>query len=567
MGKRRRPPSSPAPFGQQVWLSGEEVLGKPSTLADVVARLRKMPRVDVTARLVELLSLLDFHEPSACIEKERTFLRGRYFRPELQRIIDTFDDEAGVQRPVFHRRQLLVALLLAQRHCPDQGSGTFADVGEVLLRISDCIPDPEAPDSLLELLPVVAFVMPLYCDGNPPDPHLGLLRVNSMLADHAWDTVDGLRVARQRFRQRLGLTERDYLAILFPLTHKFRNLPESLKPPKVSPEPLFTAAPDGDALRNVFSLLSVPLDQLASDLPSDDQQILEDRRFEPIRSKPLLELPEGGFVCSDAGFLDQRLAVSFKWTLHDLCETEREREGLRRDWSKLLENYFHIRMASLLGANYIPHPQDENGDEITDALVDCGADVIVMEYKSAVVPDDVKFGGDPSSIERCLEEKFVRKSQLYRAVNRLFGPARLASSFLRDAGPGSRGVERVWPVLVSEDPAVCTPGVEMIMEGLLRKCAPPALPRRPRIERLHVLCADDLQSLFCAFRRGAKFINILRERDRADPRRLGTFHNFVISVFGRMGIERPFEREELDALTDDLIAFWKRQGEAAEISW
>jgi hypothetical protein len=214
----------------------------------------------------------------------------------------------------------------------------------------------------------------------------------------------------------------------------------------------------------------------------------------------------------------------------------------------------------VLGKQFVSSPRDERGDEVTDGLVDYGDEVVLIEIKSAILRHDVKYSGDADRLKKELKLKFVKESQLARALVRLFGPQRLGKRLLKRMRRSDDDTPSiVYPVLVTDDSSLAAHGIESFLGDLVEaSLSGSSLPSRTQIARLNVLTTQDVESLLPMLQRGLKLKRVFRERLEVDAPTLNTFHNYLCDVATRMGLEELVDRPALERVFDDAQDFWLR---------
>ncbi len=539
------------------WTSWEELTGEPVEPDVVFAELRQMPREAVTRGLVQLLALVSSSATAEWLGMENETIRREYLTPRLRNTVERIEASEGRRTVLFHRPQLLTAFLLAQRLC-SEGDGDIPRIqeGRLLLKVSNLL---RSDTNLKEhRLGLAAFLLPHFYETNPADRHLGLIRGAELMRLEAWNRKDGLAHARRVFEETTNLSLMDFWAVLFPLTHRLGTITDLGKVPTIRPGELIAMAPQGAAIGRTLELLSLPFQEYPSRVP-EPAAILSSRSFEPVRSHPLIRLPDGAYACVDPAALEERSAACLNWTLRKLLHDGERQHAFIRDWSSLIEEYVNSRMKELLGRTFHSLPKDDQGNEITDGLFEANDDVVLFEIKTATINDETRFGNDPDALALALEKKFLRRSQIGRALERLFGPEKLGKKFFpRLHVP--KPFARAWPVLIVTDRGLCLSQIETFLAEELARSMPPTLPRSLRVQPLQVLFLDDVQRLFPLLRRKHNLVNILRARQEMPTFHRTTFHNFLISVYERSGIDQSFEENELDRISDEGLAFWKNQG-------
>ena len=533
----------------------------------------KISRGAMTSALCRLGVTFDPDKHDKWIEYERTVLRGVLLDPKTRALVNAFDAGTGAQAGVaFCRPQILLALRLAQHLC----SGAEKDfippeelrqIGLALLHVSDLMSDPrdsrenwpEDPDGAKRYL--AAMMVSLFDASNPPvSPH-AMKRTFAMASSALWDTDTTLRSARGSFQAGVGLSIGQYVAIIAALAARFVAQTNPEKNAEIHLGPVLSKARDRDGIRKAIDLISTPF----ADLPSKTlppERAITDRSDEPFRSTPLIGFPDDRFVCADVTFLKLRITNGLFWTVKSFLPKEIQVD-LFRAWGELFEEYVHSVLEPIIGRRYKRSPRDPDGSELTDALVDYDEDVVLMEFKAALIPDAQKFGRDADALVAVLEEKLLKVDQIVRALIRLFGPdskREFHRHLKRDF------IKRIYPVIVSYDHSACAPFLEGLLNERLRaRLVAAGLPKHPIVQPLTVVAADDVDLIAPLLKHGVKLPRILQERiamRRSDV----TFHNVLYAFAEQLRMPFKFGPEYMKVLEESL-EFWKEQGLPDDVGW
>lgn len=538
------------------WVSGEELLGKKASLKDVETILRKIPRLTASRMITTLLVRLDPSRMEAWLALDRRVLRPTLLRLSLQEQVALADPSDPTRpRAVFHRQQLLAGLCLAQRFCPDSAAESLDTpflLGDALLGISDILNVSAALSSEPPAGEIGALMLPYFYESNPPDPRFSLVRTSRLLTLDSWQSNSTLRTMSGRFQSDSGLSLQEYLFALVAMYAHLEVINQSGNLRSVPFRPP-THGSKTAAVRRAFEEMAVAYADLPG-LVQEGPAVFRDRTFEPFRSRSLIRFPSDAYLFADYVLCAQQATSGLRWRLRQLAQSRGEAEALFQAWGTLTEEYLHALLKPVLHGIYIPNPVDSTGQEITDALIDYGDEVVVVECKAGLLRHDVKYANDAAALEGELQRKFVKERQLVGALERLFGRERLGTRFLSAMkGASPRGVRVVFPVLVAEDASLVAHGVARFIGDLVaREAGSASLGERPRIERVTVASMEDMESIVPILRLKKKLSNLLRERFAVDPQGDNTLHNHLCDIANRMrldtlGDQAAFERVFLGA--------------------
>jgi hypothetical protein len=203
--------------------------------------------------------------------------------------------------------------------------------------------------------------------------------------------------------------------------------------------------------------------------------------FRAFRERPLLRLRDGRVIVVDLHFLIENASVGIFWNLFR-CMTESGRERLLRYWGTVFEHYIRRQMEAHPPADgHIVFNLDPDGLEV-DALLTQGSDVFVFEIKAGMVPQDAKCSRDVPTVRKAIERKFVR--------NVKGNPKGITQLAVRCVSLTQRKqVGRVYPILIVDEHALQTPGVNTYLARRLRAM----VDGHADITSLAVITADELE--------------------------------------------------------------------------
>ncbi len=176
-----------------------------------------------------------------------------------------------------------------------------------------------------------------------------------------------------------------------------------------------------------------------------------------FRDKPVCMLKESIFVAIDARFLSEKLESGIFWRAHNSLEESKDKERLHNYWGVTFENYMNwlLGQACTNSQNiFYASPKYLNGDEVCDAIIVCGGNAILIEYKGSTFTAESKYKGDLIELATEIKDNLIgtetrRKGirQLTHAILNVFDkqtPAAIADIDL------SR-VTTIFPLLVTRD--------------------------------------------------------------------------------------------------------------------
>lgn len=548
--------------------------GKDATLPDVVRLFAEIPRSAMTTILCRLGATFEADDPEQAIEADRLFWRPLLLAPELQRLVDAFDQsqDSAAAGVAFCRPQVLLALRLAQHLCPEGDAPTIPPdmlqrIGSALLHVSSLLVDdedtghrPGHPQD--EKKYVAAMMLSLFESSNPPISIHSMRRTFTMVEPAL------------ELRARTAASERD-------LSYDGRPERQGVLPPSCWPcrEARFSEGPwphhwaemgeilrlatTREGIRKALEHISIPYAELPTLTPVP-KEALRDPSLRPFRSRPLIALPGDNYLCTDMTFLRLLITTGLFWKLRELLHSSKEQNELFQAWGYLFEDYVHDTLEPAIGPKrYRRSPLDLDGNEITDAIVDYGSDVVLFEVKAVLVRDDLKYGRDLDAILAVLDARLLKDGQLVRAMTRLFHPKgpREATRHLQ-----KRFAQRLYPVIVTYDHSICSPFIADYLNAHLQdQLAKAGLPKHPIVQPLTLMAADDINLLVPLLKHGMRLPRMLREY--AAFQHLGVaFHNYLFDAPRSTG--QPFMLgPEYARFLDESLSFWKEQELPHDLSW
>lgn len=296
----------------------------------------------------------------------------------------------------------------------------------------------------------------------------------------------------QRFRHLTGLEIRQYLRLYFSL-YVLHNQLQEKHPAEINEDPSII---NFDKER-IFALMNLDSDEqevffqrVLVDLPRLIEGVKNDIRsnrawqfdFTAFRNSPLVYNSETrkGFTCIAFTFLIEKLASGIYHTiLNSWTEGDPERTNFQGYWGKVFEQFVNDRLreeyppsvlANRLHTNPYFHKKKNSSIEVSDAIINYGDSLVLMEHKGGYLSIDEKYSDDADKLLTGVAEKFgLNKAvnQLSRSIGLLFngndkerdtfserGEKRLRVNIfpLEDLGR----IRKVYPVLVVQDFSMAT---------------------------------------------------------------------------------------------------------------
>jgi hypothetical protein len=494
-------------------------------------------------------------------------------------------------RPVFGRWQLLALMKKILIETTDDGVGDPRNddearrtLGDACLVINDLLFSEEQEERLEEsagdrervsdeLMTQWLFQFELL---HPPDVFQAIARNDEYINIFNRRTLD-FRFANgqtlsERFKALTGLELRQYLHLYFSIWVLHNTLRE-LHPEDINANPSII---NFDKQR-IFALLDLDakeqivfFERILADLPSLALGVKGDNSsgrlwqfdFTTFRNYPLVynSNSKRGFTCIAYPFLIEKLASGIYHTiLSSWREGDPERSTFQSYWGKVFEQYVNDRLGeerSLVKAFYanpnFHRKQSGSLIEVSDAVVDDGDSLLLIEHKGGYLSLDEKYSGDVSKLLRGVSEKFgLGKGikQLARSISRLFDQdAERRDTFSGADHEGSpvndfkvedaRRIRKVYPVMVVQDFSM-TIGfmnrrLRLQFEEIVKESS---IDPKVQVCPLTVLTIENLEDLLEHLKE-VNLTDVLDEYAKADNAPLSTFDDSFKAFLKKQGINQ-----------------------------
>ena len=582
--------------------------------AELISSFKTTPTFISLAMWNVMLSLFEGHPGS--YRRLQAFFLHNLIRAELQEKVQRLAAlSSDSLRPVFDRWQLLALMKKLLLASTNEGSGDPRNddeirrkLGDACLMINDLV-FPEDQDERLnaaagnreaisdELMVQMLFQFELY---HLPDVYQAIARnkeyfdifeqrAEEFLFSHA-------QTLAQKFKTLSGVELPQYLQMYFSIW-TLHNLLQNRDPLAINDDP---SSINFDAER-VFALMDLetemkeaffrralaPLTTLIEGVKKDAKS---DRAWQfdytTFRNHPLVHNSDSntGFTCLAYPFLTEKLASGVYHTiLNSWPEGHPDRRLFQSYWGKVFEQFANDRLSeayppSRLVNRFYANPffqRKQSGSyvEFSDAVLDYGDALVLVEHKGGYLSLDEKYSSDVTKLLKGIESKFGKGiKQLARAVGELFSQttsARAAIGELDAAGHWNeslsaielRRVRRVYPVIVVQDFAMTIGFMNrrlklQLDEAIGRVGIDPTIQLRP----LTLLTIENLEDVL-AHLGDLTLPEVLDEYARHENAPLSTFNQVFRAFLKRNGIEQQrniwsAQKGEafLDSITEHFVA-------------
>lgn len=538
-----------------------------------------------------MLSLFEGHLGS--YKELQGFFIHNVIRPDLRERVNELAALSSVSpRPVFGRWQLLALmkkLLLASTNeglgDPRNDDEIRRKLGDACLMMNDLL-FPEEQDERLnavasdreevsdELTAQMLFQFELY---HVPDVYQAVARnkeyfeiFEQRVAEFQFADAQGLA---RKFKTLTGLALPQYLQLYFSIWTLHNRLQGS-DPLAINDNPISInfdtervfALMDLEAgvketfFRSAVAPLSTLIDGVRRDAGSDRAWQFD---YTTFRNHPLVHNSDStrGFTCVAYPFLTEKLASGVYHTiLNSWPEGHPDRRLFQGYWGKVFEQFANDRLSeaypsSMLANRFHPNPvfslkQSGAFVEVSDAVLDYGDEIVLIEHKGGYLSLDEKYSSDVAKLRKGIESKFGKGiKQLGRAIGKLFNetPASREAIGRVDAEAHwkasvtidqLRQVRRVYPVLVVQDFAMTIGFMNRRLKLQLEEVIGQVrIDPKVQVRPLTLLTIENLEDVL-AHLGDLTLPQVLDEYSRHENAPLTTFNEVFRAFLKRNGIEQ-----------------------------
>lgn len=544
------------------------------------------------------------------------FIHNLINRDQQEQVFQKAGLESETPRPVFSRWQflgLMKRILLESstdgNKDPRHDDEARRELGDLNLMLSDLFFTEELSEGLKkaasdsekmhdELMTQWLFQFELV---NPPDVFQAVARnfeyfniFDNRANEFTFSNGESLA---QRFEYLTGLKIQQYLRLYFAIyishTELLMSHPNDINenPSKINfdKERIFSLLDFNSEEREVF------FQRVLIDLPSLIESVKRDASstrmwqfdFTTFRHSPLVYNTDAkqGFTCIDFSFLIEKLASGIYHTiLNSWAERDAERGSFQSYWGKTFEQFVNDRLseaypasvsANRLYANPYFKKKKNKSIEVSDAVLDVGDALIIMEHKGGYLSLDEKYSGEANKLLDGIANKFgLNKAirQLSKSIRILFNiNAQERDIFFEcdkeNHSPNhfnaedSERIRKVYPVLIVQDFSMTMGFVNRRLKlQFKQKMQEFKLDSKIDVRPLSLLTIEDLENILEHLEE-VTLTDILDEYSRKEHEPRSTFDGIFGQYLKARGIEQRRYRwsikrceEILDAIKERFIA-------------
>ena len=434
--------------GMAVYVTLRELRGRPATLAEIAATLRKIGVYEALQALSRIVLLLENHDWSNR-ELQIALVRGlipeEYSRSAAQ-ILNT-----DPYRFVFFEQQILSLMQLAVLYCPEtgdtrlEGNRTLFDqfVVNCVLGITDILESTYLRSARRRSTAGVGEVSEPLSSAMLRNAFFNYRDQFTHMLARFWDLYLELPTqlaqssnyvdVETAFAQAVGVSLREYLAIGFGIAGHFMQASA-----KVGERDVHKFVIDPEAYFSTTSVGGATLERcllhLSSDLASYRRSLRAELRrtkelhfsYITMKQAPLLRFPNGACIPLSLRFLHERITLGVYWLINDsLPPAPRSRfqtffgelfqEHVERAFKRAFPPSPHLTKRAHFAVEYGSRKESK---EASDVILIYGETAAFVEVKAARLRmEDSGIRGDVAAFREDLETKVVgAANQIDRVV-------------------------------------------------------------------------------------------------------------------------------------------------------
>jgi len=340
----------------------------------------------------------------------------------------------------------------------------------------------------------------------------------------------------KKFQDFTGLSLDDYMFLISAIMALYRNKRKDIKSDPNAifiEENNFTRAThiSSDKLNKLFELVSIPIGQYKNEILSS-KDINLNYGFLTFRKYPLARIFDNKYICLDFYFLLDKISNGIFWLINDNLK-ENERSKFHAFWGCIFESYIKLFFEKIYTQKehiFIPNPPYDNIEgEVADGILDYGEDLILLEYKFTVLPQEAKYINSASQLTKEIKLKFEKNQegewkgygQLANSINKLFSKG----SNVTCKYVSKDKIKRIFPVLIVYEHFFNTPFINYFFNKNFQKLINnSSITEYIEIKPLVVLTIEDFEKSQSFLK---KMHNLILERYKFDPNFNNSFSDFL----------------------------------------
>ncbi len=435
------------------------------------------------------------------------------------------------------------------------------ELGELLLRAGELLyaPHPDVTDELDRMADLLARFLPVYEIDFPTDPFLPLMRFYIFLTINIPRLSDKERSfdVEALFEKQFGIPLKAYCQFIYAflihaMTERENRPPNVLIDAGIRVSWFNQTTLPADLVQRIFDSVSFTLHSLPRAMPP-----IGYADFEFLRDNPYFS-HDDVLYCLDYDFALGKLESGALWRVMKKLPSN-ERVEYLGFWGKVFEDYtawlFETYAVKKHNRYYAsPCYEDDQANEICDAIVICGSTAILIEDKLATCPADVKYSDDYRKVRKYLEEKLVVGTDRPVGVAQLLKVIeKLTTAEPSILPPWLRGIKKFIPLIITRDEIGSCWAINSYLDARFDEQLDRKAHREYTITPLVIMSVATLERAMRSLQTIA-FSTIIEDRIRSD-RKLGRPFEAASKYVSR-GTARMMSAhlDVLHKLTEELIS-------------
>ena len=548
------PPVRPVEDNVHLYVTYQEVFGRPTTINHLTTLLSKLNINDVirtVAVVNNLYAASPSHTPAQMRQLQLSLIR-QVCSDELVKKLAASPFGSDVGTAFFHHQQQLFLLRHALTACPHEGglpwdAQAHHIFGEACLVANDLIgprqPLEAADDGHIALahmlVPLQEFGAdhePISLIGRAVQLWLKIPEENELKKEANY--IDFARV----FQEKYGVELENFLRVMFTLfAETFRDDINPDQPWEhfvINLEKTFVNTRyDKDVLRKVMTVLSYRLAEMGN-LLYEQPTHSPKHDFTGLQRFPGIEVEDGIYVIYDREILLRFFTVGIWWRIHDALPEDKQKD-FRSFFGKVYATYVERVLSHVCNApeshakhQLILRPRFDASAEVCDALIITDDSWIMIETKASLFTTRAKYSEDDTTFKRELDDRFFgnpndKKNkgvcQLAHSISKLANGAKIMNTDLDFSK-----AKRVYMVIISYDLAASGKFTAAYLDKKMRGVFGVLPPGAPAVLPLTILGSADIEAFTSLGRRHLMPQLLASYRHRSQP--LKGFKDHIFAV-------------------------------------
>lgn len=351
-------------------------------------------------------------------------------------------------------------------------------------------------------------------------------------------------------QKHLGVDPETFWSILFVFWTHWANQPKTMGRLKLTE--YFGNYSFGQTLERVLELTASSAYSMKEMIEAEfSLNSMKPYHFLPMIEKPIVYLGSMAY-CLSSTLLSHKITTGpYHLFLNQEIPRQRRQQFLNYH-GLVFQEYIHSVIQTECGTSYFPFTESginslvPLGRKISDGVVIAGESMVVLEYKSTIIPFGLRTGLDGSSYSAKLKELFFDSAvQLYETIM-MIEEGRFSSMGLNPAN-----TRRYYPLIVSLESLAMTNQLYSPLRNFIYE---KELLKNPKIRPFQVIEVAEMERIQAAIAQGLSFERLIQEKINDDDFRYESFNNFwYYRSVSHIPDENPKLREVYERLKEKTL--------------